>query len=288
MPAGYSGCHGIFSVAPLLATAVRRLLPALRLLLALLGFLAASALVRVSLFLSASPCGCWLRFPESCMLVRRLLYMFFPCVWASTLCWLPLPYSSLPLLFWPPLCSACSRCCGCCQFPAKTRLFFRRLLSHVDSPRHGVASCLRARVSCHRAGRRCWAPASGAAALAGFLFGSPSLLCPILGGGACVQTRIVVLHPRGASHLGVSLTFPSWPCKSVCACWLFCLPVWLCLPLSALSLSLSLSLPGRTVTSCRLGGFVLLSFLLVQLGCISLVLRWNPLRTGAMTFTEPP
>ena len=138
-------------------------------------------------------------------------------------------------------------------------------------------------------------PASDAAALAGLLFCSPALFCLSYTG----RRRSVCIHAWLCCTLLVLLILwcpsPSSPCRaslSVPVLRFACLSgsVFRCLPLPLpLPLSLSLSLSLLAWLRChvfRLGGHVLLCFL-VQLGCISLVLRRNPSQRGAMTFTEP-
>ena len=72
----------------------------------------------------------------------------------------------------------------------RNKFFFQRLLLHVGAPRHGLA------------------PAQGAAALAGFLLCLPAFVSfPRWAAAVCVQTRVIVLHPPGASGLEVSLPF---------------------------------------------------------------------------------
>ena len=159
----------------------------------------------------------------SCILARWLLYMCFlvpvllhpagfrrpilPCPsFSGRRCSAPVPGAAAVARFLP-----------------KHMFFFQRLLWHVGSPRNGVASCLRARVSCHH-----HLPSAASTSQQTILSSASPMLAAVAwrlnqvlklllaSYSACLLYLVLpllsganVLHPSGASDLEVSLTFLS-------------------------------------------------------------------------------
>ena len=204
---------------------------------------------------------------------------------ASTPCCLPPTHSSLPLLFWPPLSSACSWCAAVASFLPKLFLSFGVCfrMSALRAMAWPVAFALAYPATKLAAAVWCL-PASGAVAFARLLVCSPALFCLSYTG----RRRSVCKHAWLCCILLVLLILwcpsPSSPCRaslSVPVLRFACLSgfVFRCLPLPVpvpvpLPLPLPLSLSLLAWSRCnvfRLGGHVLLS--LVQLGCTAGTLR---------------